>query len=242
MTLAPELARMISEFEDKSPATNQDRRHHEQYHKFQTTFMSDVKDLIGSFKDLSNVFLEDSGLLISLDTSRVMTTNVVDSVKQLYTIGRERYETFWRQRILSQEVAWTATIPQAKLQLMSYNVKPSRAKSDITSMKQDRAQYLQMLICAQAGRQIDGVFGYENKIHPPALTRRGETYFGGKADLLKCLEEDIQHPTEAPAVDGFVLDGFVILRLVTPGPSCTTFETYADEFISYIDSLCNWAS
>ena len=41
-----------------------------------------------------------------------------------------------------------------------------------------------------------------------------------------------------PDVDGLALDGFVVLRLVTPGAG-DTFQHYAVSFINYIDRNCN---
>ena len=62
---------------------------------------------------------------------------------------------------------------------MGYNVKPNKNKNEVKALKQERTQYLQMLMAAQAGREVnEEVFGKESSTTPPSLTRNGETYFG----------------------------------------------------------------
>ena len=63
MVLAPEFARLIKEYEDGSPKIS--TKHHEQYPKFQSRFLSDVKALAVSFKDYGNMFLENYGFFCS---------------------------------------------------------------------------------------------------------------------------------------------------------------------------------
>ena len=188
------------------------------------------------------MFQEDSEELIALDSGKVMNRDVVDTIRNIESLGREQYETFMREIIISQERPWNATIHNMNLALMGSNLKPAKRKTDISTVKQDRAQFLQMLISAQAGREIDEqTFAYENNQFPPSLARKGEMYFGTKSDLLQCLLSDIEINTDPewwPDVDGLALDGFVVLRLVTPGAG-DTFQHYAVSFINYIDRNCN---
>ena len=239
LVVAPEFARLMNQFEVSSSFTKQPQyTHHEQYHKFQTVFHSDVNALLHSFKDYGNIFMEDSGQLTALDTGRIMNQDVVDSVRNIESLGREKYECFVRERILSQDLPWNATIHNMKLPLMAYNNKPAKKKTDMSAVKKDRTQFVQMLISAQAGREINAeVFANENSEYPPSLTRREEMYFGNKSELLNCLEADIQKVTSSPNAGGIVLDGFVILRLLSPAPG-STFQQYADKFISYLHDKC----
>ena len=125
---------------------------------------------------------------------------------------------------------------------MTYNLKPPKKNTDMSAVKRDRTQFVQMLLSAQAGREIDEkVFANESSDHPPSLTRRGEMYFGDKSELLNCLESDIPHGSDAPVTDGVVLDGFVVLRLITPTTG-STFQEYVDSFISHINRYCDKVS
>ena len=240
MVLAPEFARLVKEFEVEG--TSSETKHHEQYPKFQKTFLKDVQELSSSFRDYGNMFLENSGQLIVLHNSKVMSNDVVHTVRTMYTLGAELYTTFTQERILSQEKAWTVSISLNKLPLMGYSCKPTKQKSKVTVLKQERTQYLQMMLSSQAGRNInEEVFANESSEFPPALTRKGEMFHGNKSDLLDCLLCSIVCPDESPDVDGSVLDGCVSLRLVPPGTS-TTFQQYAIKFVSTIEKQLNKVS
>ena len=64
-------------------------------HKFYNTFQNDVLKLKKTFQDLENPFVEDSGQLISLETSCVMPEQVVSSVKTIKDIGKEQCNFFF---------------------------------------------------------------------------------------------------------------------------------------------------
>ena len=124
---------------------------------------------------------------------------------------------------------------------MGYSSKPSKQKSETATLKQERSQYIQMLLSAQAGREInENVFGSENNKYPPSLSRNGEMYFGTKSDLLACLEEGVIKPSTIPECDGEIIDGCVMLRFVTPGQNKgSTFSQYASsQMNSYKTELC----
>ena len=93
MVTGPELSRIIQEFENRKESSN--FKHHEQYPKFQSTFQNDVLKLKKTFQDLGNPFVEDSGQLISLETSCVMPEQVVSSVKTIKDIGKEQCNIFF---------------------------------------------------------------------------------------------------------------------------------------------------
>ena len=134
MVLAPELSRMVKEFEEAEP--EKETKHHEQYRSFQTTFAADTKALISSFKDFSNPFMEDSGQLFALDTGKVMSNDIVNSIKTIQQLGTEQYSTFSRDRISSQSISFDARIPNQQLPLMGYSTKPSKQKTQINALKQ----------------------------------------------------------------------------------------------------------
>ena len=240
MVLAPEFVRLIEEFEEGDATI--ETKHHEQYKKFQDTFHQVVKLLAGALRDYGNPFLEDSKELIALHSSKVMGEEVVKSIRNLYIIGAELYATFTQERILSQEVAWNAKISSTKLPLMGSSHKPSNQKTEARVLKQERSQYLQMMLSVQAGRDInEEVFANESSEYPPSLTRKGDTYFGVKSELIPCLLSDVQCPDKEPSADGVVLDGCVMLRFITPGLSVNISE-YAAKFVSTIDSMLNFAT
>ena len=97
-----------------------------------------------------------------------MGSTAVESVKTLLQVDRSNYDGFEKDRIVAQNFAWDATIPQTKLPLMSYSSKPAKQKTEGAILKQGRSQYLQMLLTAQAGSEMtEKVFGNESNQFPP---------------------------------------------------------------------------
>ena len=81
MLAGPEIARVVTEFEDCMPKdTNISDRHHEQTPSVQTTFANHVTSLVSTMEDMGNPFLEDSDDLLVLDTKAIMDAAVVQTV------------------------------------------------------------------------------------------------------------------------------------------------------------------
>ena len=95
---------------------------------------------------MENPFLEESGQLISLDNSRIMTDNVLSTVKNIIKIGKNKYDEFASKRILSSIVPWTSTFHLNKLPLFSVKVKQYKDKSELASLKEERTQFIQMML------------------------------------------------------------------------------------------------
>ena len=61
---------------------------------------------------------------------------------------------------------------------MGYSHKPSKQKMETKVLKQERTQYVQMMLSAQAGRNInEDTFANESNAFPPSLTRKGSMFF-----------------------------------------------------------------
>ena len=232
MVTGPELSRIIQEFENRKEFSN--FKHHEQYPKFQSTFQNDVLKLKKTFQDLGNPFVEDSGQLISLETSCVIPEQVVSSVKTIKDIGKEQCNIFFAKRT-TQETPWTETISQNKLPLFLDKEKPSKQKATIVSLKEERSQIMHLMLSGQSGRDVDeDVFSHENSKFPPSLTRNEEMYTACKSEIVNCIEEDIHFDCqERPASDVVVLDGAFIVQILKPGDSAT-FEDYANIYLYHI--------
>ena len=89
---------------------------------------------------------------------------------------------------------------------MDYSSKPAKQKTEGAILKEERSQYIQMLLSAQVGREMtEKAFGNESNQYPPSLTRNGEMYFGTKADLLVPLEKDLPKTTTFPFVESLMV-------------------------------------
>lgn len=102
MVAGPEISRMVKAFEDMTGISEQAEigRHHEQVRSVQISFAKEVLSLVEVMDDLGNPFEEDSGDLYSLDTKDVMGNGIVQSIKQITTIGNEKYNTFVKERFI----------------------------------------------------------------------------------------------------------------------------------------------
>ena len=233
LVAGPELSRIIEEFEMNSKAP--DTKHHEQYLQFQRTFRQNVEDLVQAMEETGNQFLEDSGQLIQLDTSIVMSEEVSRSVMNAEAIGWDQYSTFVKERMEHRTTAWSATIPRNNLPLMSHK-ESSKSKSDVAVVKEERGKVLHILNAALSGRNIDeSVFSHEISSTPPSLTRRGEMFHGTKADIVPCIEAGLPpSPQSWPPIDAIVMDGPAIIHMVRPGLSATIEEYITQRFQPYV--------
>ena len=113
--------------------------HHEQYSKFQLDFKADVSSLVDAFDQLGNPFLEESGDLIDLDQSLIMPPEVVKSMRDIERTGAELFKSFMEKRIMSQEEAFTGTIPKTNLKLFKTCRSEPGRKSDASEIKEQHS-------------------------------------------------------------------------------------------------------
>ena len=83
MTAGPEVARVVTEFEENVEPSidNVNADHHDQKKSNQKLFMKDVSSLINTMQEMGNLFTEDSQDLIPLDSKQIMPKEVIDFVK-----------------------------------------------------------------------------------------------------------------------------------------------------------------
>ena len=128
MIAGPELARMTQEFEESIPSvTKADTRHHEQVTGVQVLFKKDVASLVSSFEEVGNPFEEDSKDLFALDSKVIVENAVIQTVKNVITIGQEQYSTFVEERFEKRTNEVTSVISKKKLPLFK---SPLEQKSD----------------------------------------------------------------------------------------------------------------
>ena len=85
MVAGPEISRLIQEFESSFQISESKKSnlHHEQNLITQNKFAKDVNASVKTFEELGNPFLEDKGELLTLDTKKIMSKEVIQTV---YTI------------------------------------------------------------------------------------------------------------------------------------------------------------
>ena len=129
-------------------------------------------------------------------------------------------------------MAWSNTVHLNIYQLFLDKSKPSKTKNATDRLKQDKSQFIQLLLSSQSGREIDKkeVFSYENCDYPPSLCQNGKMYSGTKSELLRCIEEDINIIDTVPSADVVVIVGSLMIRLLKPETS-VTFKDYAEDIV-----------
>ena len=142
MVAGPEVARIVTEFENCALGTQDDINdhcHHEQYAGIQTTFISEVVSLTAVIEEMGNPFLEKSNDLLVLDTRNIMDISVGDTVRRIEALGVEQYNNFIKERLTGCTVPITEVLSKNKLALFrSPPVKtPSKQKMQITALKSD---------------------------------------------------------------------------------------------------------
>ena len=73
---------------------------------------------------------------------------------------------------------------------------------------------------------MEEFFRHENQSYPPSLSQNGCLRHGKKADLLSCLENEVDSKRQASECDVIILDGAVIVNMIQP-TGCKTFKDYA---------------
>lgn len=233
MIAGPEVARMVHEFERSALAESQ--KHHEQTPAIQREFHKDVSNVVSNFHAMGNPFAEESEDLFTIHTKDVMNSSVVDTVKNVVTLGEEQYQVFVKERFVERRKSVTEKLNKNSLATFKTGKHKvsSKDKAKVQTLKQDCALFSRLYIASQnRSGDLDDFFKYENQPWPPSLAQAGNLRAGNKADLIKCIEltTDVQSPTP----DVIILDGAVIVQMLSPGTS-ETFEEYAQiVFLPYV--------
>lgn len=237
MVAGPEVARIISEFEQSAMKTRSSNNyHHDQHHAVQVEFHKDVKSLVQVMEEMGNPFLERGNDLIVLDTRDIIDScAVVKTIQDIESLGVELYEKYAAERLVRCEVPITEVIPKNKLALFSRLTAPkssSKQKLKVAALKQDCNLFSRLYISCQTREgDLENFFAHENQATPPSLSHGGKLRSGTKADLLSCLELMDGDPSHSPSVNTTIFDGAAIVQMLSPG-TAKSFQDYADEVFS----------
>ena len=103
MVSGPEMARVIGEFEASTEKRKKlDPRHHEEAKLVQKAFERDVRSLVSTIEEMGNPSTEDSSDLLALDSRDIADPAVIDTVRQIEKLGEEQYDTYVKERLVSQ--------------------------------------------------------------------------------------------------------------------------------------------
>ncbi|KAK3735626.1 hypothetical protein QZH41_007395 [Actinostola sp. cb2023] len=236
MVAGPELARMVQEFEGNITVA-ETHDHHEQKPCFQSAFAKDVRNMVSSFEEVGNPFMEEGKDLIAIHTKDVMDAAVVSTVQNVRKIGEEQFQTFIKERFIDRSKPITYPLKKNNLPTFSTQSKKviSKDKAKVQVLKEDCQLFSRLYIaCQSRDGNLEEFFRFENQPWPLSLSQMGQLRGGQKADLVKCLSNTSAQIVEHPTVDAVILDGAVIVQMLPPRTACTFEEYFNTVFASYI--------
>ena len=214
----PEMARLIGEFEVSTMKRKKtDFWHHEQTKHVQMTFGRDITSLTDVIEEMGNPFAENSKDLLVLDSRDLADPAVIDTLRQIKSLGQEQYDTYVNERLVNQTKPITDPIKRNNLLLFSRPPvrEKSRAQLQRSSLKNDCSLFSRLYIASQIrSGDLDQFFQHENQAYPPALSQMGKLRTGTKSDLVGCLEHLVptQDLSPIPVVQVILLDGAAIVN------------------------------
>ena len=114
--------------------------------------------------------------------SIVMPDEVVESVRQLKTVGQSKFNNFLDMRINSRAEAFNDTVSRTDLPFFR-NALDTKKPDAISERKQLQACVLDVVSAHQAGRNITAL-SHETSALPPSLTMLDQACFMGQRKTL----------------------------------------------------------
>ena len=247
MIAGPEVARVIEEFHDQQHCVGGkvDTRHHDQIPSVQAAFAKDVRSLISVIEDLGNPFEEESADLLVLHSKEIADHVSVEAVRNAQKIGQEQFSAFTDECLIKRTKSLDDVIHRNKLKFFERSTKKkvNKGKQQLISLKSDVGLFSRLYIgCQTRDENLEEFFRHENQAFPPALSDGGSLHLGTKSDLLTCLEDLYEPPTETPVASSVIVDGAAIVQMLKPAASKNFAEYASDIFIPYIISQLHNAS
>ena len=190
---------------------------------------------------MGNPFAENSKDLLVLDSRNLADPAVIDTLRQIKSLGQEQYDTYVNERLVNQTKPITDPINRNNLPLFSRPPvrEKSRAQLQRSTLKNDCSLFSRLYIASKIrSGDLDQFFQHENQAYPPALSQMGKLRTGTKYDLVDWLENLVpaQDISPTPVVQVILLDGAAIVNTLRPG-FAKTFSDYATQvFLPYITS------
>lgn len=131
MLAGPEIADLITQFEGVINDSTKEmlHMHHEETPSFQTMFSRNVAALKSQIGEHGNPFLETSKELFSLETNIAVDEEYVEQLMKIEEVGKEQYDKFIEERVLTQRVTLYSRIQKNNLFSISLTQKNQKVSS-----------------------------------------------------------------------------------------------------------------
>ncbi|CAH1170746.1 unnamed protein product [Phaedon cochleariae] len=242
----PEMANMVSKFEDASFNNTEKKgdpnNHHNANEAAQTAFLTHKKALESVMTDLGNPFLEENEDLYDLESKKICPSSSKDTVFTIEDCGVTQYQNFVSERLESNKVSLKDPIKLNKFPLFKTGVKKNtnlNLKSQVTASKNDCSLFRRLYIATSANRPNDlgEFFSHENQEYPPSISVMGKLRTSdSKSDLTKYLSNLSEECTadSVPIVRAKILDGAVIVHMLEPGTPVTFGDYISNISLNYV--------
>ena len=235
MVGGPEIARVVSSFNNEEDKDQEDLFHHEDTDSHEKRFRKNVLSFKTAFDELGNPF-EEGDILINVVSKHIMNESAATSVRVAYATGKKQYDEYLNDRLVTGKVSIYAPISKNKLPLFreKNTLTTTKAKLQIVSLKQDCKLFASLYVsCQSRDGDLDDFFAHENHVYPPSLSEYGRLRKCNKADFFKCLEVQAESEANGPPVTAKVVDGAALVQMTPPGDE-KTFGDYAKSFAAKI--------
>ena len=166
------------------------------------TFAKDVFSLLATCEDMGNLFLEDSGDMLTLDTKIVMNKGAMRTVNAVEEIGQHQFSESVEDMLkIASNKPLSVIVSKNKLALFStpQTNERSRSKEQFASLNTNCTLFSRFYIACQA-RQSN-LFEHENQACPLSISDMGQLRQGSKSDLMECLTKSSQPASSHPWID-----------------------------------------
>ena len=160
--------------------------------------------------------------LVTLDSGEIMDPEIIRSLNEASSKGKEMYDEFVKDRIEQATKPLSDVIPRMKMYTFS-NQPPAdlrKGVNKVTSYKANTALVTKLFISLKArpDADIDDFFRLENQREPPSLCDQGKMITGTKSALLGCLPGMPEPGRSAAAREAtvVVLDMAAVIHMIKP--------------------------
>jgi len=152
MIAGPEVARIVDEFEQIAGlgSSKEHKDHHEQTDYQQAAFCQQVLSLVSAFQEMGSPFLDCTEELFALDTKIVCSSDAVQTVNSIQSVGFDQYSKFAKERLENCTTPVSKLISCCKLPLFKQSalkVKPVQGK--LALVRNDCSLFSRLYISCQ---------------------------------------------------------------------------------------------
>ena len=204
--------------------------HHEESCSYKERFKEELNGLVQAFEHVENPFADSSRKLVTLCSRQVSDAEGIQQLQNLKKDGIQKFKFFVTSRILENE-DFTKPITKVAIDLLRKTRKKTNKSREMIKCDTSLLQKVFISSYVRGKDALRMFFKHETSAYPFALSSNGNLRTTAKSALLPILESYGFSQSSAPTCDVYVIDGPVLLQMLKPRGSVTTFEEYISKTI-----------